>query len=104
MDEFSGYNQIKMYHKDEKHTSFRMPLGVYCYTVMPFGLKNSRAIYQQVMNTIFHKHIGKTVECYMDDIVEKSHAEGDHIADLKRLFNIIRAHQLKLMKKGVSFI
>src|SRR4051812_49926100 len=39
MDGFSGYNQIKMYPADEKHTSFRTPLGVYCYTVMPFGLK-----------------------------------------------------------------
>ena len=27
MDEFSGYNQIKMYTDDEKHTSFRTPLG-----------------------------------------------------------------------------
>ena len=35
MDGFSEYNQIKMYPDDEKHTSFRTPLGVYCYTVMP---------------------------------------------------------------------
>ena len=27
MDGFSGYNQIKMYPDDEKHTSFRTPLG-----------------------------------------------------------------------------
>ena len=27
MDGFSGYNQIKMYPEDEKHTSFRTPLG-----------------------------------------------------------------------------
>ena len=38
MDGFSD-NQIKMYPDDEKHTSFRTPLGVYCYIVMPFGLK-----------------------------------------------------------------
>ena len=36
MDGFSEYNQIQMHPDDEKHTSFRMPLGVYCYTVMPF--------------------------------------------------------------------
>ena len=29
MDGFPGYNQIKMYPDDEKHTSFRIPLGVY---------------------------------------------------------------------------
>jgi len=54
MDGFSGYNQIKMYPDDEKHTSFRTPLGVYCYTVMPFELKNVGATYQRAMNAIFH--------------------------------------------------
>jgi len=61
MDSFSGYNQIKMYPEDKKHTSFRMPLGVFCYTVMPFGLKNAGATYQRAMNTIFHEHIRRTV-------------------------------------------
>ena len=31
MDGFSGYNQIKMYPDDEKHTSFQTPLDVLCY-------------------------------------------------------------------------
>ena len=57
MDSFSGYNQIKMYQGDEKHTSFRIPLGVYCNTVMPFGLKNAGATYQRAMSTIFRDHI-----------------------------------------------
>jgi len=96
MDGFSGYNQIKMYPDDEKHTSFRTPLGVYCYTVMPFGLKNTGATYQRVMNAIFYKHIRKTVECYVDDITVKRHDKGDHIADLKTIFDIMRAHQLKM--------
>ena len=45
MDGFSGYNQIKMYPEDERHTSFRMPVRVYYYTTMPFGLKNAGATY-----------------------------------------------------------
>jgi len=53
MDDFLGYNQIKMYPDDEKYTSFRTPLEVYCYTVMPFGLKNVGATYQCAMSTIF---------------------------------------------------
>jgi len=55
MDGFSGYNQIKMYHEDEKRTSFSTLLGVYCYTVMPFGMKNASATYQHAMNAIFHE-------------------------------------------------
>jgi len=96
MNGFSGYNQIKMYPDDEKHTSFRTPLGVCFYTVMPFRLKNTGATYQRAMNAIFHEHIRKTVECYVDDIVVKSRAKGGHIADLKKVLNIMRAHQLKM--------
>jgi len=92
MDRFSEYNQIKMYPDDEKHTSFRTPLGVYCYTVMPFGLKNAGGTYQRVMNAIFHEHMRKTVKCYVDDIAVKSCAKSDHIADLKTVFEIMRVH------------
>ena len=35
VDRFSGYNQIKMYPKDEKHKFFRIPPGVYFYIVCP---------------------------------------------------------------------
>ena len=103
MDGFSGYNQIKMYPEDEKHTSFRTPLGVYCYTVMPFGLKNAGATYQCAMSTIFHKHLRKTVECYVDDIAVKSRDKEDHLADLKEVFDIMRTHQLK-MNPAKSFL
>ena len=85
-----------MYPEDEKHTSFKTPLGVYCYTMMLFGLKNACATYQHTMNTIFHEYIRKTVECYIDDIAVKSHDKGDHKADLKRLFDIMWAHQVKM--------
>jgi len=81
MDGFSGYNQIKMYPDDEKHTSFRTPLEVYCYTVMPFRLKIVGATYQRASNATIHEHICKIVECYVDNIVVKSCANGDHIAD-----------------------
>jgi len=65
MDGFLGYNQIKMYPEDEKHTSFKTPVGIYCYTVMPFGLKNASVTYQRATNAIFHEHIRKTIECRM---------------------------------------
>jgi len=96
MDGFSGYNQIKMYPEDEKHTSFRTSLGVYCYTVMPFGLKNVGATYQRAMSTIFWDHLRRAVECYVDDIAIKSRDKNNHLRDLRTMFNIIRAYQLKM--------
>ncbi|KAL0421191.1 UNVERIFIED_CONTAM: putative protein K02A2.6 [Sesamum latifolium] len=39
-------NQIRMAPVDEELTAFRTPKGIYCYKVMPFGLKNDGATYQ----------------------------------------------------------
>src|SRR5438270_6548202 len=96
MDGFSGYNQIKMFLADEKHTSFRTPLGVYCYMVMPFGLKNARATYQRAMDKIFRPYTRKTVVCYVDDIAVKSRRQADHLTDLREVFSVMRRHQLKM--------
>jgi len=96
MDDFLGYNQIKMYPDDETHTSFWTPLGVFCYTVMPFDLKNAGATYQRAMSTFFHDHLRKTVECYVDDIAIKSRDKKDHLHDLRMMFDPMRAHQLKM--------
>jgi len=71
-------------------------MGVYCYTVMPFDLKNAGATYQPTMNAIFPEHIRKIVELYIDDIAVKCRDKGNHLADLRRVPDIMQAHQLKM--------
>jgi len=66
-------------------------------------LKNVEATYQRAMSAIFHEHIHKTVECYIDDIAAKSCAKGDYITDLKIVFDIMQEHQLK-MNSTKSFL
>jgi hypothetical protein len=51
LDAYSGYNQIRLKVKDEDKTAFITPHGVYCYMMMPFGLKNAEATYQRLMST-----------------------------------------------------
>ena len=46
--------------------------GLYCYRVMPFGLKNTRATYQRLVNQMFNKQIARNVEVYVDDMLVKS--------------------------------
>jgi hypothetical protein len=45
----SGYNQIKLKKEDKEKIAFITPYGVFCYQVMPFGLKNAGATYQRMM-------------------------------------------------------
>ena len=86
MDAFSGYNQISMDPNDQEKTSFVTAQGTYCYRVMPFGLKNAGATYQRLVNRMFQKLIGTTMEVYVDDMLVKSTTAGLHIAHLSEMF------------------
>ena len=90
MDGSSSYNQIRMAPRDEEFISFRTPKGIYCYKVMPFGLKNTSATYQRAMQKIFDDMLHKNVECYVDDLVVKSKKRVGHIVDPYQVFEILR--------------
>jgi hypothetical protein len=96
LDAYSGYHQIKMKESDQLVTYFITPFGMYCYTTMPFGLRNAGATYQRCMNHVFGGHIGRTVEAYVDDIVVKTKRASDLLSDLETTFKCMRA-------KGVKF-
>jgi hypothetical protein len=80
LDAYSGYNQIRLKVEDEVKTAFITLHGVYCYTMMPFGLKNTGATYQRCMQACLKEQIGRNVEVYIDDIVIKS-AKADRLLD-----------------------
>ncbi|KAK0574494.1 hypothetical protein LWI29_024540 [Acer saccharum] len=96
MDAFSGYNQIMMHPADQDKTSFITGQGLYCYKVMPFGLKNAGATYQRLVNKLFKPLIGKSMEVYIDDMITKSQMAHQHPEDLRRTFQIIRENQIRL--------
>jgi hypothetical protein len=103
LDAYSGYHQIKMKESDQLTTSFITPFGMYCYTTMPFGLRNAGATYQRCMNHVFGEHIGRTVEAYVDDIVVKTRKASDLLSDLETAFKCLRAKSMKLNPENCVF-
>ena len=85
MDGFSGYNQIMMAVIDKLKMSFTIEWGIYCYTVMPFGLKNAGATYQRMATTLLHDLIHKEIEVYVDDMMVKSPTREGHFKALDKL-------------------
>ncbi|KAK0597939.1 hypothetical protein LWI29_030052 [Acer saccharum] len=96
MDAYSGYNQIKMHKPDEEKTAFTTDQGLYCYTVMPFGLKNAGATYQHLVNKMFARQIGRNMEVYVDDMLTKSITADRHTDDLRETFNVLVKYGMKL--------
>lgn len=60
--------------------------GLYCYNVMPLGLKNAGATYQRLVNFMFKSQLGRNVEVYVDDMLVKSKKATSHLKDIEETF------------------
>ena len=103
MDDFSGYNQIKIEEADQEKTYFVTSQRLFCYKVMPFGLKNAGATYQRLMNKMFAYQIRRNVQVYVDDMLVKSLHEDDHLDDLKETFDTLLSYNMKLNPSKCAF-
>jgi hypothetical protein len=92
-----------MDENDQEKTSFITSRGLFCYKVMPFGLKNAEATYQRLINRMFHDQIGRNVEVYVDDMLVKSKEEDSYLDDLGETFKTFRKYQIKLNPSKCTF-
>ncbi|GJT77644.1 reverse transcriptase domain-containing protein [Tanacetum coccineum] len=88
---------------DEEKIAFFTREGVFCYKRLPFGLKNARATYQRLVDTVFNNQIGRNLEVHVDDMVIKSDSEEDMLADIQETFDKLRAINMKLNPRKCSF-
>ncbi|CAL2257309.1 unnamed protein product [Prunus armeniaca] len=103
MDAYSVYNQIFMDPADSEHTTFITDRGLYCYNVMPFGLKNAGATYQRLVNRIFAKYIDSIMEVYVNDMLVKSRTAGGHLEKLALMFGILKDYRMRLNPTKCAF-
>ena len=75
-----------MAEENQEKITFITSQGLYCYKVMPFGLKNAGATYQRLDNKMFSKQIDRNMEVYVDDMLIKSKEELAHLDNLKETF------------------
>ncbi|KAK1643840.1 hypothetical protein QYE76_061645 [Lolium multiflorum] len=90
------YHQIPLNPDDQIKTSFITPYGAYCYTTMPFGLKNAGATYQRCMQKCLQDQIGRNVHAYVDDVVVKTKEMPTLLDDLSETFTNLRRFRMKL--------
>nr|GEW84006.1 reverse transcriptase domain-containing protein [Tanacetum cinerariifolium] len=103
LDAYKGYHQIQMAKEDEEKTAFITSQRIFCYTKMPFGLRNAGATYQRLVDKAFHKQIGRNLEVYVDDLVIKSRTDDEIVRDVEETFKILRGVNMKLNPKKCTF-
>ncbi|GJY67602.1 reverse transcriptase domain-containing protein [Tanacetum coccineum] len=97
------YHQIQMAESDEEKTAFHTSHGVYCYSKMPFSLKNAGATYQRLVDKVFDSQVDRNIEVYIDDLVIKNHTEAEMLRDIDETFRTLRKINMKLNPKKCTF-
>ena len=88
---------------DEDKTAFTTGWGVYCYKVIPFGLKNARGHVpangkQGLQGPYWEHHRG-----ICDDMLVKSIRRTEHLQYLDKTFNLLRQYEVKLNPEKCTF-
>jgi hypothetical protein len=104
MDIRWGYNNIRIKEGDEWKAAFRTNRGLFEPLVMFFGLTNSPATFQTMMNDIFREEIAEGwVVIYMDDILVFSKNQKEHEKHVSRILEKLREHKLSLKPEKCWF-
>nr|GEW65267.1 reverse transcriptase domain-containing protein [Tanacetum cinerariifolium] len=103
LNAYKGYHQIQMKKEDEEKIAFITSQRIFCYTKIPFGLRNAGATYQRLVDKAFHKQIGRNLEVYVDDLVIKSLTEDEIVRDIEETFKTLREINMKLNSKKCTF-
>ncbi|XP_058211774.1 uncharacterized protein LOC131323957 [Rhododendron vialii] len=103
LDAYRGYHQIAMDPDDMEKTAFITPRGLFCYLVMPFGLKNAGATFQRMVYVLFGILIGEIMEAYINDMVIKSLKAENHLSHLAEVFAILKKYKLRLNSDKCAF-
>ena len=100
LDMKSGYHQVAIDPIDVPKSAFTAgPLGHWEFRRMSFGLTNSPATYQRLMDNIFADMSPNFVQAYLDDLIIFSQNFEQHIHHLQLVFQRLAEHNLKLAPK-----
>jgi hypothetical protein len=103
LDLRSGCHQVRMHPDDVAKTAFRTHHGHYEFLVMPFGLSNSPAMFQALMNDVLRPYLRRFVLVFFDDILIYGASWAEHLQHIAIVLSELRAHHLHLKRSKCSF-
>ena len=96
IDLYSGFWQIKLADEDKMKTAFTVPGGSYNFLKLPFGLSNSPASFQRLMDVVLRDLIGNELYVFIDDVIVFSNTIEEHAARLEHVLQRFAKANLQL--------
>ena len=104
MDLKSGFWQVNMSEKARQYTAFTVgSMGVFEFLRVPYGLCNTPATFQRLMQNCLGKLNLTYTLIYLDDVIVYSHTEEEHLTQLRAVFERFRESGLKLKPSKCNF-
>eukprot|EP00731_Ephydatia_muelleri_P009833 Em0005g419a len=104
LDLLSGYWQVEMSPEDRHKTAFCTPQGLFEFKVMPFGLCNAPATFQRLMDLVLAGLQWSKCLVYLDDVILLGTTFGEHLDNIRAVFDRIRQGGLKLRADKCCFL
>jgi len=99
-----GFNNVHIKPGDEWKVAFRTNRGLFKPLVMFFGMTNSPATFQTMMNDIFQNLIAEgIVVVYLDDILIFTKTEEEHVQAVQRVLQVLKENKLFLQREKCEF-
>jgi len=97
-----GYNNVRIKEGDKWKAAFTMHIGAYEPTVMYFGLTNSSAIFQTMMNDLFRDLINQgDIATFIDDILVATDTEEGYNELVKEVLERLEENNLFVKPEDV---
>ncbi|KAI7812468.1 hypothetical protein IRJ41_002419 [Triplophysa rosa] len=103
LDLRNAYHLVRIREGDEWKMDFNTPTGHYEYRVLPFGLTNAPAVFQDLVNSVLGDMINKFVFVYLDDILIFSHSLQEHAQHVRRVLQRLFENQLYAKAEKCEF-
>jgi hypothetical protein len=79
-------------------------IGLFDWTVMPFGMKNATYIFSRTINEVFGNYLNKFFKNFVDDINVHSTTWEKHLEHLHYILLRLREVNLKLNMNKCEFV
>jgi len=96
LDCYSGFWQLRLAEEAKMKTALSMPSGHYNFLRLPYGLANSAASFQRLIDLVLRDLVGNECYVFIDDVIVYGISIEEHASRLSHVIELFDRANLQL--------